>query len=256
MISPLIRHFRKGIFVAGLCAFAAMPACAKTVTPFFGMQIQGLSPTIVETLGLDIAGGVMVRDIAYPGPASHSGVRRGDIIIKLNDQDATDVDSVVKMVQGFQPNSQVKATILRRGRTMNVMIPIGSLPSEWNIQRNKFATIAPLGISFAALTQKVKERFNIAWRSRGVVVSLVDEEKAAGLDIRVGDVVVQVNQTPVWNPTHIISNIKKAQTEKREMVLLLVEGANGFRFVLLPVPIIGAGETNLKTPLPTLAPDN
>jgi serine protease Do len=82
----------------------------------------------------------------------------------------------------------------------------------------------------------VQKRFAIGWRSRGVVVSLVDEEKAAGLDIKVGDVIVQVNQSPVWKPTHIVGFLKKAQRQKRETMLLLLERADGFRFALIPVP--------------------
>ncbi|SCA58045.1 exported hypothetical protein [Candidatus Terasakiella magnetica] len=257
MFCPLLKSVKGIVFAAMLMSVVSTVACANAVTPFFGMQIQGLSPIITKSLGVLSQEGVLVRDIAYPGPASHSDVRRGDIIVMLDGKVASNVETVVKMAKGFKPNTKVAATLLRRGKKIDVEIPIGVMPPLWNIQRNKFATIAPLGISFAALTEKVKERFNLGWRSRGVVVSLVDEEKAAGLDIKVGDVVVQVNQSPVWKPAHIISFIKKAQREKREMVLLLVEGASGFRFVLLPVPTINASAaTTMQAPLPNLKPSN
>ncbi|MDV7339403.1 PDZ domain-containing protein [Terasakiella sp. A23] len=222
--------------IAGLICLWAGPLSAKTAVPFLGLQIQGLSPIIVQSLGLESDEGVMVRDIAFPGPASQSDLRRGDIIIKLNGKVAKSVEVVTKMMSEFKPGDKVKATVIRRNKTLDLMIKIGGKPPIWDVTRNKFATIAPLGITFASLTDKVQERFDLGWRSRGVVVSLVDEEKAAGLDIKIGDVIVQVNQSPVWKPGHIIGYMKKAQKQNKEMVLLLLERSNGFRFALLPVP--------------------
>ncbi len=231
------RHVNfKSLLMAGLISLCAGALHAKTAVPFFGLQIQGLSPTIVQSLGLKSLDGVMVRDIAFPGPASQSDLRRGDIIIELNGKAAKSVEIVTQLTTTYKPGDKIKAKVIRRGKTIDVTIPVGGKPPIWDIKRNKFATIAPLGITFAAMTDKVQERFDLGWRSRGVVVSLIDEEKAAGLDIKVGDVILQVNQSPVWKPGHIIGYMKKAQKEKREMVLLLLERANGFRFALLPVP--------------------
>jgi len=209
---------------------------AKDHVPFLGMQIQGLSPEIAKTLGLESTKGVLIRDVAYPGPASGSDIQRGDVLIELDGEVAETVDGVTKQVAGLKTGTKVRATVIRRGKKINLSLPIGSLPPIWDIKRNNFATIAPLGITFAALTEKVKERFEVAWGTRGVVVSLVDEEKSAGLDIKVGDVILQVNQSPVWKPDHVIGFMKRAQKENREMVLLLLERDNGFRFTFLPVP--------------------
>lgn len=222
------------LFLALVCLQTA--ALAKDVRPFFGLQIQGMSPQIVRALGLEQAQGVLIRDIAFPGPASQSDVRRGDVIQTLNGEPTKTVEDVIKMVGALTPGSTVTLGIYRQGKILDVPFDIGEKPAVWDVTRNNFATVAPLGITFAALTPKVQTRFDLPWSSRGVVVSLVDAEKAAGLDIQIGDVVVQVNQFPVWKPGHIIGYMKRAQKEKKDMVLLLIERANGFRFAFLPVP--------------------
>ncbi|NVK19098.1 MAG: PDZ domain-containing protein [Methylocystaceae bacterium] len=222
-----------GIAFACIMTIAAQ---AKDPAPFLGMQIQGVSSEIAKALGLKSTKGVLVRDVAYPGPASRSDIQRGDVLVNLDGEEVTSVESVTKQVINFKNGSKVKATVIRRGKKVDLSLPVGSLPPLWDIKRNDVATIAPLGITFAALTDKVQERFDVAWGTRGVVVSLVDEEKSAGLDIKVGDVIIQINQAPVWKPGHIIGFMKRAQEEKREMVLLLLERDNGFRFTFLPVP--------------------
>ncbi|WP_417782228.1 PDZ domain-containing protein [Terasakiella pusilla] len=234
-----LHKMKMGAFTVMLfLGLACLPSMAQAtdVRPFFGLQIQGMSPQIVRALGLETTQGVLIRDIAFPGPASQSDVRRGDVIQTLNGEETKSVEDVLKMVEGLKPGSAVTLGIYRQGTTLQVPFDIGEKPPVWEDMRNNFATIAPLGITFAALTPKVQTRFDLPWSSRGVVVSLVDAEKAAGLDIQVGDVVVQVNQFPVWKPGHIVGYMKRAQKEKKDMVLLLIERANGFRFAFLPVP--------------------
>lgn len=224
-------------FMCALAVFAGMSLVqARAATPFVGIQIQGLSAIISTSLGLESSEGVLVRDIAYPGPASASGINRGDIIVELGGKATKNVEEVVNFIKNLSSGSKVHATVLRRGKRLNVSIPIGAKPPSWDIKRNNFATISAIGITFASLTDKVRQRFKLGWRTRGIVVSLIDEEKAAGLDLNVGDVVVQVNQRPVWKPTQIIGYLQKAKEENKEMVLLLIEGKDGFRFALLPVP--------------------
>lgn len=237
MLRPFLRLVKPGLVGAVLFCSAAGAVQAKDSQPFFGLQIQGLSPTIANALDLEKPHGVLVRDIAFPGPASHSGLQRGDLILVIEGKAVESVDQVVGLSETLKAGQEISMRVMRRGKELDVTVKLGARPPRWDIRRNSFATIAPMGVTFAALTDKVRERFAIGWRSRGVVVSLVDEKKAASLDLRVGDVVVQVNQSSVWKPSHVISAIKRAQKEKREMVLLLVEGAEGFRFVLLPVPV-------------------
>jgi len=225
------------VFMCVLAVLAGMAFVqARAATPFVGIQIQGLSSIISTSLGLESSEGVLVRDIAYPGPASGSDVNRGDVIVELDGKAIKNVEEVVNYIESLSSGSKVHATVLRRGKRLDVSISIGAKPPAWDIKRNNFATISAIGITFASLTDKVRQRFKLGWSTRGIVVSLVDEEKAAGLDINVGDVVVQVNQRPVWKPTQIVGYLQKAKEENKEIVLLLIEGRDGFRFAMLPVP--------------------
>lgn len=220
------------LFILACTAFVQV----RAAEPFLGVQIQGLSPIISSALGLKNSEGVMVRDIAFPGPTSNSGLQRGDVIVELDANPVKDIETIVQYIQELSLGTTLKAKVLRRGKTVKVTIVVGAKPPAWDVKRNNFATISALGITFASITEKVRMRFKLGWRTRGVIVSLVDEEKSAGLDIHVGDVIVQVNQRPIWKPTQIAGYLQKAKKDKKEMVLLLIENSDGFRFALLPVP--------------------
>lgn len=226
--------------VLGLFAFIALSFLsidsAKAESPFIGLQIQELSPKIVQAMDVSVEKGLLVRDIAFPGPATNSGLLRGDIIVKVDGTDTPDVATVVNLMKTLLPGQTVPVEVFRLGKTITLEVEIALKPDSWSVTRNKFATIPALGLTFAAITPKVRERFNVEWNVRGVVITLLDEAKGGALDLNEGDVILQVNQRPVWSPDHIVAYIKKAQSLEKETVLLLVKGAGGYRFALLPVP--------------------
>ena len=97
-----------------LCAaiFWSIATCNVTLASdekasFFGLQIQGLTPAIATALGLDEPSGVMVRDIAFPGPASQSDIRRGDVIVKLDGKAVESVDQITVRVKAFKPGMNI-----------------------------------------------------------------------------------------------------------------------------------------------------
>jgi len=225
------------IFIYSLGVFIGSSLVqANASEVFLGMQIQGLSPSISSALGLETSEGVLVRDIAFPSPSSRSKMKRGDLIIELDGKPMKNVDEVVKYIKTLDIDGRTNATVIRQGKRMYVEVPVGATPDAWKVKRNSFATIPAFGVTFASVTDKVRKRFKLGWRTRGVVVSLVDEEKTSGFDIHVGDVIVQINQRPVSKPSDIVNYLQEAQKQKKEAFLLLVESFQGFRYVLLPVP--------------------
>ncbi|MEE8394117.1 MAG: hypothetical protein V3R66_07210, partial [Rhodospirillales bacterium] len=88
-------------------------------------------------------------------------------------------------------------------------------------------------------TEKVRKTFGLRWSTIGVVVTIVDETKSQGSDLKRGEVIVQVNQEDVWEPSQVAAKYKEAKEKGVKTLLLLVEGnsgaRNGFHFSPLPV---------------------
>jgi|TARA_B100001964_G_scaffold52828_1_gene59809 hypothetical protein len=54
-------------------------------------------------------------------------------------------------------------------------------------------------------------------------------------DLQRGEVIHQVNQKPIWDPNELAKVYKAAKGQDKKSLLMLVEGANGFRFSILKV---------------------
>lgn len=69
----------------------------------------------------------------------------------------------------------------------------------------------------------------------GVLVTLIDPAFASRMLLQRGDVIVQINQKDVWLPSQIKTAYDAAKAAKQPQLLMLIERADGFRFMMLPV---------------------
>lgn len=230
--------------LAAACLTAAAgvgPAAAQS--PFLGMQVQGMPPEAAGALSLDGTAGVLVRDVVLGAAADKAGIQRGDLIIEFGGQPITSFEALVKVAGTLIPGNEVGAVVLREGKKVEVGIRPDIRPEAWGHIPQGFAAIPDLGLTLASLTDKVREQFGVRWESRGVLVTLVDETITKTLeppvDLARGEVIVQVNQKPVWLADQVMAEIASARFAGRKFVLLLVEGSEpgrrGYRFSLLPV---------------------
>jgi len=84
-----------------------------------GMTLS--EPTAQQRDQLNITGGVLVEDIA-PGAAARAGIRRGDIILAVNNQDVKSLDQFGQLMGTFD-KGRIVALLVRRG-TNALYIPL------------------------------------------------------------------------------------------------------------------------------------
>ena len=202
---------------------------------FVGLQVQGMSPAISQALGLKNADGVLIRDIALGGPADKAGLQRGDLILSFADKEIKTFEGLLTAVRAIGAGERVPITVYRQGKNVGLTLVAGSWPAARRITKGAFATMPQVGLTLAALTPKVSDRFKLRWGSTGVVVTLTDEEKAKETKFQRGDLILQVNQQDVWLPEQIVDAYKAAKINGKKNLLMLVERSSGFRFTLLPV---------------------
>jgi len=74
-----------------------------------GLAVEGLPENAEERLS--VAGGVRVLNAE--GPAAEAGIRAGDIITRLNNQEIVDVNSFMEVAEGLPAGRSVPVLILR-----------------------------------------------------------------------------------------------------------------------------------------------
>jgi serine protease Do len=84
-----------------------------------GMTLS--EPTQAQREQLNVTGGVLVEDVAQ-GAAARAGIRRGDIILAINNQDIKSLEQFGQLVGQFE-KGKIVALLVRRG-TNALYIPL------------------------------------------------------------------------------------------------------------------------------------
>ena len=227
---------RRSLALLGVAAFllfaASIPALAED--GFIGIEVQELQQDMAAAIGVQETG-ALVRDIAFDGPGIAAGLRRGDLITAVDGQPVKTVDQLVGVFREVKVGQIVKLTGYRNRETATWTVTAGPWPGTRKVHKGAFASLPTVGITVAALTQKVRDRFKLRWQSTGLLVTLVSADAGADVALQRGDVIVQVNQQTVWHPNQLTDMYKQAKADKKPYVLLYIERPTGFIFQKLPV---------------------
>ena len=96
---------------------AAVSEPAETLSKSLGLGVQDLTPEIAAALGITDAHGVLVTGVEPSSPAALAGLRRGDLILEVNQKPVRNVQGFLSVINGLKAKSTVSFFIKRDGRT-------------------------------------------------------------------------------------------------------------------------------------------
>lgn len=209
---------------------------------WLGVKIQQVTPDIAESLGLKEPGGALVAGVDDTGPAAKAHIQNGDVILKFNNQDVKEMKVLPRIVGDTDINKQVPVEVWRNGKTQDVTVTIGELPEDTQLASVTQEKPAPehttklsgLGLELQALTKDNRDKYNLNADQKGVVVTGVTGGGAASdKGLKPGDVIVEVSQEDVQTPEDVRAKVDQARKDGKSNVLMLVQNADGLRWVPL-----------------------
>jgi S1-C subfamily serine protease len=81
-----------------------------------------LDRRVVRALERAHAGAVMVSEVLPGGPAQHAGLEHGDLLLELDGERITGVDSLHRLLTAERAGREVEIRLLRRGKTQSVTV--------------------------------------------------------------------------------------------------------------------------------------
>lgn len=204
----------------------------KVVRGWLGVTIQKVTPELAKQFALKEEAGALVGDIMENSPAEKSGLLRGDIILEYDGKKIDEPYVLRNMIANNLPGEEHTALVLRDGKTRNVKITIGELPSDAQ-QSVETADVQNVmkGITVQDMNPEIAKKLRIPDKIKGVIITDIDEGSMAAGILAPGDVVQEINRKRVTDTktySEVVTRIKKD-----ESVLLLVYRAGSSLFVTL-----------------------
>ncbi|WP_447002526.1 S1C family serine protease [Saccharothrix isguenensis] len=94
--------------------------------PYLGVSVGRLSAELRERFDIAVEQGALVVGVDEGGPAAEAGVRDGDVVVRMGDQDVRDVEDLLGALRGTEPGSAVAVELVRDGKRQELKVEIGS----------------------------------------------------------------------------------------------------------------------------------
>ncbi len=223
----------------------------ETRRGWLGVRIQNIDDTIAESLNLGKQRGALVAGTDDKGPAKAAGIKTGDVIVKFDGIDIKESRDLPKIVAAAPVGKDVEILVLRQGKPVTKTIKLGRLEDnekqaasggkrgEPGMKGNLGPVEKALGMEFSSLTDDLRQKYSIKSNvASGVVITNVDpDSNAAEKRVQPGDVLVEINQEPIKDPSDIAKKIEALKSGGKKSALLLVANGQGeVRFVALGLP--------------------
>jgi len=97
---------------------------------WLGVQMSDISLEQAVSLGVSPANGVIVNSVLPGQPAARGGVQRQDVILSVNNTAVETPRDVARLIGGLEAGRVVELTILRKGKTVQLSVPLGAKPES------------------------------------------------------------------------------------------------------------------------------
>ncbi len=202
-----------------------------------GVQIDGVSRELAESLGLGAARGALVRMVEKGGAAEKAGVQAGDVVTRFNGKPVDRASDLPRLVGETKPGSTVPMQLLRMGKMLTLDVKVGEWVMDKKVASGSAANGAlpssaatnALGVRVIDLNQAQIRQLGV---SGGVLVEAVSDA-AAHDGLRIGDVIVGVGNTAITSAAQFDA-IGVGLPAGKQVAVLVRRGDAGIYVLLRP----------------------
>ena len=200
---------------------------------FLGVLIQNLTNELADSFGLESQRGVLIAEVTKDSPAMNAGMKAGDVVVKFDERDVTDVGTFRNRVSLVYPGSVVSLIVIRDGKQKVLNVTIGELPESSVAESKEPAvdSLDELGFSVQDLTEELAAGFGLEDQAGVVVTAVENESKAFDAGLRPGMIIQELNRTSINNLTDFRSTLKALKSS--DSLLMLVSDPNGTRYIAI-----------------------
>ncbi|HEX5784728.1 MAG TPA: DegQ family serine endoprotease [Burkholderiaceae bacterium] len=164
-----------------------------------GVNIDGVTAELAESLGMAKAEGALVRGVEAGSPAAKAGIEPGDIIVKFDGKAVDKAGDLPRIVGNTAPGAKSKVTVWRRGSLKELNLTVAQVDGDQVAQAEAPAgKAAPtsaqaLGLAVRELTAAERQELGLS----GGVVVVSAEGPAARAGLREDDIVMAIGNLQV-----------------------------------------------------------
>ncbi|GIW69729.1 MAG: 2-alkenal reductase [Patescibacteria group bacterium] len=101
----------------------------RIVRPYLGVTYTMITPEISQIRDMPV--GAFISTVVPQSPASKAGLKRGDIITKVNDTELNEKNSLSSVISKTKVGDKISLTVDRQGKKINLVAEIEAAPENF-----------------------------------------------------------------------------------------------------------------------------
>lgn len=193
---------------------------------YLGVLLQPIDSNLAQSFNLDNTHGALVAEVLPESPAEAAGLKRGDVIIKLNKQSYKTMMSLRNAIAHIYPETEINLEIIRDGEPLTLTVVIGenvtTHASMNDLEKTLGITISEYGVNISPTNTE---------SSNVMIESVQPNSDAAYLGLDKGTIILTANNKEVFTIHDFMDQFEQSKAIGR--ILLLVKQNNHTRYVSL-----------------------
>ncbi|HWG50729.1 MAG TPA: PDZ domain-containing protein [Candidatus Acidoferrales bacterium] len=132
----------------------------RSSSAVLGAQTENLTAQLGDFFGVKNGEGVLVRSVEKGSPADKSGLKAGDVIVRIDNEKLSDRSDLARMMRKHRSGGKMNLSIVRDKREQNLSVDLpqrGRDSSALYIDNDSFASLEDLGPQLESAARKMAE---------------------------------------------------------------------------------------------------
>jgi S1-C subfamily serine protease len=186
---------------------------------FLGVTMQPLDRELADYFGMPDVSGVLINSVMEDSPAGRAGLRTGDVIIAFDGgaveaEKEEDLGNFQRRVASQPPGTETEVVLLRDGERVTTRVAIGTQPKISPAEEENEA----LGIHVREITANLARAHRLASNEGAFVHFVARGSPAKEADLRMGDVIVEIEGVPIANLRDFRREVGRAEQLDRFLI--------------------------------------
>jgi serine protease Do len=208
----------------------------KVSRAWLGILIMALKDSEDRNSYEGVKDGLIVTQIDPKGPASKSDLKINDVITAVDGTRVKLVHQLQRVVRFTKPGQEVILDIVRDGEPLQIKAATAELTESAVANFND--TLYPesnkdidLGLSVEAISAEIAKSKGLDNTKGVVVVEVKPDSLADKNDLKAGDIITEIDNRPISEPTEFKQAIQNADLQKGIIVILISDGVSKFKIL-------------------------
>ena len=172
-----------------------------------GVTMSAITDEKAKELKLFSPNGVYIEEVLEGGAADKAGIRKGDVLVKVDSTAITSPSSLQEKVSSYNPGDKAAVTVIRGGDEKILEVTFQGTASETGT-RDIDGSTAFYG---SKIREASKETLAALGLKSGVEIVSVGPGKIQDAGVKDGFIILYVNDQPVSKAEDVINIVKKAK---------------------------------------------